>query len=176
MRIELLPDDLNIVKQLARWHSDEWGHLYAHWGYEQAFDEFAEMAGRSQDDPLPLTWIARGATERGATEAKGALLGSVTLFVTDDLPGFEHLTPWLGSLFVAPSARGRGLATQLVREVERWADVHQLAAIYLFTPGQESMYVKLGWDVLKAVTTHGHPATVMVRHAHATESTADLTT
>jgi GNAT superfamily N-acetyltransferase len=175
VRIELLANDPKTIGQLARWHSREWGHLYAHWGYEEAFAEFVEMAGRSDEGPLPLTWIARTAPT-STTATTPELLGSVTLFVTDDLAHFDHLTPWLGSLFVAPAARGRGLATQLVRTVERWADDHGLAAIYLFTPGQESMYLKLGWNVLDTVTAHGHPATVMVRRAHAGSSTADLTT
>ena len=80
-----------VEEQLARWHAAEWEHLYdpAVWDRDIALAELRAMGPVG----LPRTLVARDGTE---------LVGSVSLVVTDDLPGWDGLGPWLASLFVAP--------------------------------------------------------------------------
>lgn len=158
IRIELLRHDEQLIDQLVEWHVAEWGHLYANWGPHEAGAEFVEMAANaalSNDSQAPLTWIARDTAD--------AVVGSVSALITDDLEGFDHLSPWLGSLYVRAEARGRGVGTSLVRHVERWAAAQGIPHLYLFTAGQADMYLALSWEVIAHISAHGNPAVVMHR-------------
>ena len=61
-----------------------------------------------------------------------------------DPDGYEHLGPWVSCLVVAPSARGRGLATRLVLASSRWIAAQGQSAIYTYTQIPE-FYRKLCW-------------------------------
>ena len=97
-----------------------------------------------------------------AVSEHGGLLGSVSL-VHDDLPGYEHLTPWLASLYVKPEARGRGVGSRLVSAA--LAEAHRLGIrrLYLFTPEHEDYYSRRGWSYLERASAAGHPVTIMCR-------------
>lgn len=143
---------------LAAWHVAEWGHLYdpAMWNYEISIAEFEAMANGSTTDQ---TWIAFDGSGRSAAD----VLGSVSLLATDYLPGFDHLTPWLASLYVAPPARGRRVGSMLVDHVLADADANGVAHVYLFTAGQEQYYIGHGWRTIKQIEHRGEHAAVMVR-------------
>ncbi len=140
--------------RLARWHVDEWGHLYADevWNLEIARREFANMTA----DCVPLTLLA-------INKLTDECLGSVSLIADDDLPGFQHLTPWLASLFVAPSYRGSGIARALITAVLEEAGRLNHERVYLFTAGQDAFYRERGWVELHRATAQGHDAVVMMR-------------
>lgn len=140
---------------LARWHAAEWGHLYdpETWDERAAVAEFEEqrIVGR-----IPTTYVA--------LDERDDPLGSVSLVVHDDLEGFEHLTPWLASLYVAPTARGAGLGAALVEHLLGEARRMGHAAVHLFTPDHADWYAARGWDLLTAARSHGRPVTVMAIH------------
>lgn len=144
--------------QLARWHIEEFGHLYPHevWNEQIAVDEFAAMSTVGR---LPTTWVAFDGDDRSVD----AVLGSVSLIATDDLPGYEHVGPWLASLFVHPRARGRGLGERLVAHLMDAARAGGHDEVYLFTAGQREYYEQRGWRVVGAASAQGHHADVMVR-------------
>ena len=89
---------------LARWHHDEFGYLYDEriWNHDIATLELEAMSEPGSRD---ITWIAF----EGTTADEDSLLGSVSLISSDDLPGFDQLSPWLASLYITPRARSRGL-------------------------------------------------------------------
>lgn len=156
VRIELLTGRGDLAPVLAAWHHAEWGHLYdpAVWNLDTAVREFEEMAA---PDSADLTWIAL---------AGETLVGSVSLVGDDDLAGFEHLTPWLASMFVAPAARGQGVAALLADALVAGARERGHDEVHLFTSGQEGYWAAQGWRPLAEVEAHGHPSTVMVRGTH----------
>lgn len=158
MQIESLAGHHHLVPLLAAWHYAEWGHLYPAdvWNAEIATAEFEAMAGSTSAD---ATWIAFDGDGRNADN----VLGSVSLMGSDDLTGFEHLTPWLASMFVAPVARGRGIASALVDHLLSAAHEAGHTTVYLFTSGQEDFWSARGWTVMAHVATAGHRAVVMSR-------------
>lgn len=161
VQIELLTGLDHLAPVLAAWHHAEWGHLYADevWNHAIAVREFETMA---TPDSTDRTWVAFDGDARDAD----AVLGSVSLIATDDLAGFEHLTPWLASMFVAPAARGRGVAAALTEALLRGAREDGHEVIRLFTSGQQQFWADRGWAVVATVDTEGHPATVMARSTH----------
>lgn len=167
VRIEPLTGHVHLAPLLADWHHREWGHLYAPgvWERDTAEREFVAMAQPGSSDQ---TWVAfDGDLVPGRVDA---VLGSVSLVATDDLDGYEHLTPWLASLFVTGAARGRGVGTALVDALLAAARDAGHDVVYLFTSGQQEFWAARGWSVVEHVDTEGHPATVMARstHPHAT--------
>lgn len=158
LEIEAFTGHRHLAHALAAWHHDEWGHLYDPevWNLAVAVREFETMA---EPGSVDRTWVAFD----GPSREVAAVLGSVSLIATDDLQGYEHLTPWLASMFVVPSARGRGVASALVDALLRNARADGHATVYLFTSGQEQFWLGRGWVVLDRVQAEGHPATVMAR-------------
>jgi GNAT superfamily N-acetyltransferase len=158
VEIELITGLHRLAPLLAVWHHDEWGHLYdpAVWNREVATREFEAMAAADASD---RTWVAFD----GAARDADAVLGSVSLAATDDLDGFDHLGPWLASMYVTPAARGRGVATALMRALLEGAHRDGHHTVYLFTSGQEQFWADRGWTAVAVVDTEGHPSTVMSR-------------
>jgi GNAT superfamily N-acetyltransferase len=122
------------IPTCARWAFDTWGG-------GQAADA-AALAQRWRQDlaapGLPLRWVALD----GDT-----VLGMAAL-LADDLPARPDLFPWLGDVFTAPAARGRGVASALVHHVEAEAAALGHRRLYLFTDAAESLYARLGWHAL----------------------------
>jgi GNAT superfamily N-acetyltransferase len=131
------------------------GWAFDTWGSPQAADAMA-MAQRWRQDlaapGLPLRWVALD----GDT-----VLGMAAL-LADDLPARPDLFPWLGDVFTAPAARGRGVASALVRRVEAEAAALGHRRLYLFTQNTAGLYGRLGWTALgRESGPRGETVTVM---------------
>ena len=72
-------------------------------------------------------------------------MGSASLLV-EDVPEWRHLTPWVASLYVVPSERGKKIGTQLVRHAVPVAGQLGVKTVFLLTPGQAEFYRRLGWS------------------------------
>jgi predicted N-acetyltransferase YhbS len=150
MDIVPLADRFDLAPTLARWHGEEWADLLPDWGHQPAL---AELMTHTNRDEIPVTLVGLEGDR---------LLGSVSL-IKEDLPGWEHLTPWLASVFVAQEARGMGVGTQLVEYATRFAARLGHPRLHLFTGGQEAFYLRLGWVALATTALRGHPVTVMTK-------------
>jgi len=150
LRIEPLAGHMRRAPQLARWHAAEWAHLLPGWSYGVAL---AELQTHTRPDGVPVSFVALEGDH---------LVGSVSL-VWEDLPGWEHLRPWLASLYVRPASRGRGVARRLVAAVTEHARLSGLERLYLYTEGQAELYRGLGWSRLSSTELAGHTVTVMCR-------------
>ena len=139
---------------LARWHVDEWRHLYRGWDLPAAEAEFAGM-----DTPgrLPTTFVAFDGGGRSVDD----VLGSVSLILDDELDGYRDVGPWLASLYVVPRARERGVGSALVRLAVDNARSLGVARLHLFTAGQERFYADRGWRVVGRAAAGTELATVM---------------
>lgn len=59
--------------------------------------------------------------------------------------------------------RGQGIASALVRRVEAEAATHGFERFYLYTPDQQALYRRLGWQALESLEYRGETVTVMSR-------------
>ncbi|WP_323844708.1 GNAT family N-acetyltransferase [Microbulbifer magnicolonia] len=148
MRVENLIEHPEAIAQLARWHYDEWNHLYP----DQSLQDFIDDLRRSLDSaPIPATWVLVD---------QDGVWGSASV-IEQDMTSNRHLSPWLASVYVHPDKRGRGLGQQLITAVMEHCRENGLVELYLFTPGQEDFYLRLGWTVLKREIYHGDKVTIM---------------
>jgi predicted N-acetyltransferase YhbS len=154
-RIEYLADHLHLAPLLATWHYHQWRTLLPEWSLDAAL---AELQSHTEKGGVPTTFVALD---------EGRPVGSVSL-VADDLMGWEHLTPWLASLYVVPERRGQGLGKLLTKRVVDEARALSLPAVYLYTAGQEAFYEALGWSP-HARTRHYGAAVVIMRRGTADE-------
>lgn len=102
----------------------------------QAF--FASIVGHSQTPgALPITFIA----------AEGEmLLGTVGLWRCD-LISRQDLYPWMAALYVAPEARGRGVAGKLQQHVIGYARTQGYSELFLYSACRD-FYERFGWQYI----------------------------
>jgi N-acetylglutamate synthase-like GNAT family acetyltransferase len=66
-------------------------------------------------------------------------------------------------VFVPPDARGRGIASALVRAIEARAAALGIGRLYLFTTNKVQLYARLGWTSIERREYQGKPIAVMAR-------------
>lgn len=149
LTIEFLADHPHWVETLAAWHHAEWAHLFDEWTLEVATAELADHVTRRS---VPTTLVLHDS---------GQLLGSVSL-VIEDAPELQgEGSPWLASLYVLPSARGRGHGSRLVHAAVNLAAEQGVDCLYLFTPDHAAFYERLGWSRRMRTRLHGNDVTLM---------------
>lgn len=145
--ITYLPTDPTTIRTIAEWHQVEWGHL----SDRNTQDRIAEFHEQRESRSIPLTLVAWH-DERP--------VGTASLLV-HDMDTHPELTPWLGSVYVVPEMRGRGFGTQLCRSAMQEAGRLGVGTLYLFTPDQEQLYARLGWEVVAKEQYRGELETLM---------------
>ncbi|MDQ2787255.1 MAG: GNAT family N-acetyltransferase [Chloroflexota bacterium] len=148
MRIENLADHPAFVGTVARWQWGEWGHLDP---TDSLAARITSLRDQTASNHIPTTYLALDGD---------APLGSASL-VAHDMDTHGELSPWLASVYVTPAARGRGVASALVRHTVRQAAAMSIARLYLYTPDAQGLYEKLGWQVIATEHFEGHPVTIM---------------
>ncbi len=105
------------------------------WRRDAAAGVFASIVQHSQTaEALPLTFIAVEGEQ---------LLGTIGLWRCD-LISRQDLFPWLAALYVAPAARGQGLAGKLQRHVIDYARRAGFRELYLYSACRD-FYERFGW-------------------------------
>jgi|GEM_PF-1283035 len=121
MQIRLLGEVPSAIPVLAGWFFAEWHEFDGRSRSEIEVLLRHNLSG----DALPVTFVALDNT---------AVIGTVTLDVSD-LPHYDHLTPWLASLYVVPSRRRAGIGRALIKHLVTFALERALSPVYLWTPG-----------------------------------------
>ena len=71
---------------------------------------------------------------------------------------------WMGSLFVEPKYRGKGIDSALANKIVTIAADFGIKELYLQTEAVDGgLYQQLGWHSIKTVRSRGVDVTVMVR-------------
>jgi predicted N-acetyltransferase YhbS len=140
---------LQVIRQLAEWFYSEWLSTNP----QASIDKMeATLSLRAESNSVPLTMVC--------FDEDKALVGSASLTVCD-MKSHPELTPWVGSVYVASSARGRGIAFQLCFRIEAEANRLGYSKIYLFTKDKMPLYLKLGWSIKCTEEYNGMQVTIM---------------
>lgn len=148
MQISSLQDKPHHLLPLAQWHHAEWSYLNPARTLDERIEEMREDL---QGKPIPTTFVA---------EDNGELLGSACI-LADDMSSHPELSPWLASVYVAEQHRKKGIGSVLVKRVMQHARESGVKRLYLYTPDQAQLYVKLGWQVYSEEPYNGTPVTIM---------------
>ncbi|NIP71863.1 MAG: GNAT family N-acetyltransferase [Gammaproteobacteria bacterium] len=146
--IDHLGDHPGSIPQLAQWHHEEWSTLNPGGTVKQRIKSLSWHLAQGQ---IPATYVA---------VLEGAVVGSASL-IERDMAAYIQLSPWLAGVYVAPAYRRRGIGSALVRRVADEAAGFGITTLYLFTPGRERFYRRLGWEVLERTVYRRHRVAVM---------------
>ncbi len=148
IEIRYLADRPELIPVLASW-------FYAEWGTPDLSVERIErrLHERLNRDRLPLVLV-------GFHDQQPVASASLKIREMEIRPEYLH---WLGSVYVRPEERNRGIGSHLIEyaasEARRW-DVEDL---YLYTTYRENLYARLGWITIERVEYHGRSVAVMRR-------------
>lgn len=148
MRIAHLSSRQHLEAVAALLHH-EWGEL-SPWS---SLPEIEKRLARQLDTPgVPFTLVALGDQD--------VLLGtaSVKLF---ELPEHGDKKHWLGEVCVMARLRGRGVGTALIRACIAESRRLRLPTLYLYTPDQQALYARLGWEELQNTIVNGENVSIM---------------
>lgn len=141
------------IPTLARWLFEEWGYYHVSDSVER---RIGELSGRLIEDRIPVTFAAFD------SDAPGSEVIGTAALTPDDMDSRPDLTPWLASVLVTPTARGRGVGSALVGAVVQKAVELGCPRLYLYTENQQALYARLGWERLEECEYCGHQVTIMV--------------
>jgi GNAT superfamily N-acetyltransferase len=85
------------------------------------------------------------------------------MLVANDMDTRKELTPWLAGVYVAPEHRRQGIGSALVARAVDCAERLGVPRLYLYTPGAERMYSRLGWSPMERVKYRGSDVLIMHR-------------
>jgi N-acetylglutamate synthase-like GNAT family acetyltransferase len=148
IEIAFLADHPEYVHELASWLHAEWGWFTPGSTLEGRLGKLREHLNR---DALPLVIVAH---------AHGVLLGTAALR-SQDMDTRAELTPWLASVFVAPTAREQGIGERLVARIEAEAKRLGFRVVHLVTFDKAGYYAKRGWEELERTRYRDEPVVVM---------------
>jgi len=148
MKIVSLKEHKQFISTLAKWHYDEWSYLHYVDSVERRISEFEDELGSEE---IPKTFVAVD---------DDVLVGSASI-LPHDMDTRMDLSPWLASVYVPVKYRKRGLGSALVRHVVQEACKRGYRILYLYTPGREEFYARLGWSLIERTEYHGHDVSIM---------------
>lgn len=150
MEFRVLSADAAERQQLAQWYHAQWG-------------QDAGLTLEQELHRLNPPQDAEGFPHLIAAFDGGQVVGAVQL-KRREMPAFPQYEHWLGSVFVADSHRGRGLASDLVEQASAQAARMGVSYLYLQTEALDGgLYARLGWKPLQETENRSYRVLVMVR-------------
>ncbi|WP_339842587.1 GNAT family N-acetyltransferase [uncultured Halopseudomonas sp.] len=149
LRLVLLRDHLDYSDTFALWVHQQFAYEYS----EQPLVDWQREFRDGQNNGEWQTLIAL---------QDGELLGGASL-AKDDLSERPDLGPWLACVLVAPHARQRGLAEQLIEGVYSQARAKGHERLYLHTHDRGDYYAKRGWEYMERFHAWGKEHWLMQR-------------
>jgi predicted N-acetyltransferase YhbS len=151
LRIEHLLEHKHHIPTIAAWQQEEFGYLSPQGTIGQRVERLNSADNRDQ---LPISLVAISGDQND-------LAGSANIVATTLT--HKHLSPWLSSVFVPAEQRGKGIASKLALVAIAEASRLGFDRIYLFTPRNETLYARLGWETFDHAVLNSVPVCLMAR-------------
>ncbi|MDH3973290.1 MAG: GNAT family N-acetyltransferase [Deltaproteobacteria bacterium] len=136
------------IPVLASWVYDYWGEMYR---IQSVEEQIAKMSDRLNTNNFPLALVA----------LMGSVpVGTVSLKI-QEMTTHKHLYHWLGTLYVLPNYRKKGIGRTLVKHAETKARELGVKTLYLHTPDKEQFYMHQGWETIERPVYFGMQVAVM---------------
>lgn len=129
------PVHTETIQQIADWYLAEW-----HIPTEKTIQNISTMP----ESGTPFQMIM---TLNGEMIATAGIYHTVAL--TERIPRFAVYSPWLALVYTVPELRGNGYGAILCQKVNEYAKEMGLKELYLFTHTAESLYKRLGWQLME---------------------------
>ena len=155
--VGFLADHQGAILTVSQWLVREWGTDKS----PAAVDEFAHaLRAKLNRDRLPLQLVAL---------FEQRVIGIAMLKEHELRAVHPELSNWLGSVFVDPQFRSRGVGSMLVEAIEHLARSLGVRALHLQTEDLSGgLYVNLGWKPLRTVEYEGLRRLIMSKDLCAT--------
>lgn len=147
MRIERLSSP-RLVGELALLLNQEWGEL-SPWAAVPEIE--SRLAAQLHSQSVPFTLLALGEQD--------VLVGSASVKLFEIPERLEMY--WLGEVIVRPEARGQGIGSALIRACVAECQRFGLPELHLYTPNQQALYARMGWDELEQAVVNGEKVSIM---------------
>lgn len=148
MEIKYLADSKDDIPKVINWLYEQWRHNYEYG--KQVWTK--RINNRLEKKTIPTTFVAL---------EKGEAVGTASL-IKHDMDDRKDLTPWLADVFVKKDYRGRGIASNLIKRVIKEAKKIGVSKLYLYSREAESLYKKLGWEVIERTEYYGDQVPIMI--------------
>jgi GNAT superfamily N-acetyltransferase len=151
LNFEFLVDRQEAIPIVARWYFDEWGHNNPSNSIPQTIER---ISGKLNRDRTPLHLLAM--------EDEQVLgVAQLKLHEMDIYPEKEF---WLGSLFVSPTSRGKGVGSAIANKIATIAEGFGAEQLYLQTEVLDGgLYRDIGWNLVEIVVYKDVHVAVMAR-------------
>ncbi|MGX9242335.1 GNAT family N-acetyltransferase [Pantoea dispersa] len=83
---------------------------------------------------------------------------STILYELDDISERQF---WMGEVLTAAAHRGKGVASALVQRLIAEARQRDMAALWLYTPDQQALYRRYGWQEVEQRIVSAEQVSVM---------------
>ena len=149
VEVHLLADHPELTHLLATWFYEQWGQGKPGLSVERIERNLQERLNR---DRLPLTLVA-------FQDMQPVASATLKIWEMDTHPQYPY---WLGSVYVLPEHRGRGIGSHLA-EHAAIAQCLGVRELYLYTPDREKLYARLGWVTMERTVYRGEAVVIMRR-------------
>lgn len=152
MEVILMKDAQEHIPLLAQWIYDEFRGYDLTLTKEKMIDAFSN---RLRDNGLPLTLVV-------IKESKPIAMISLKEKGEPEFSELAEGNPWIGSLFVVPEERNKGIGQELLNMVITIGDHmgYQRAFVYTSKPEKNSWYLKNGAQQIESRPFRGHKITI----------------
>ena len=153
MHFEKLNKHPELIPVVVKWWFDEWSHLNPspENTFEAAIQSLQDKI--NNEDDLPHILLAF---------KNGQAVGVASLKLHELREHFPDTPYWLGSVFVDEPARGAGVASKLIKEIEKVAVGMNISTLHLATEQFDGgLYKRLGWQPVSQVVDRGDVILVM---------------
>ena len=131
----LLAPSADELKLIAAWYEEEWKLDPA-----QSIEKISRLPeGTGQFQMMMYL--------NGEPIATGGIYTHVGLL--DKVPRFKSFGHWLALVYTLSSQRNKGYGYKLCQQIQEEAKKEGLKEIYLFTHTAESLYQRLGWQLIE---------------------------